>query len=128
FAVIFELEVLTHAASDIPPAEQHEVRVGVATRGMSAQNEHAAERIRSGRGERLGSQPVERATKLRDESRVAKEQSLRPSGVDLTRTVRDAERRALDERDDPFGADARAGAGRPGLRHRQKLLPDPTAK
>ena len=102
-AEVLDLEVFAHPAPDVTAAEQHEVRVGVALRRMPAQHEHAAERIGRGRGERLGRQPVQRAAHLGEEARVAEEQALRARGIDLARAARDAERGALDERDDAVG-------------------------
>ncbi len=123
-AVVLDLEVFAHASPDVAAPEQQEVRVGEPLRRVPAQHEHTAEGIGCGRGERLGRQSVERAAELGDEARVAKEEPLRTSRVDLAGAVRDTKCRALDERHDAFGADARAGAGRPGLRHRRKLLPE----
>src|SRR5207245_7964545 len=60
------------------------------------------------------------AAQLGDKARVAEEQTLRSRGIDLAGAARDAERGALDERDDAVDPDARAGAGRPGLRHRRE--------
>ena len=105
-------------AADVATPEEHQVRVGSAAGRVPAQHEHRAERIRRRRGERLGRQAVERQPQLGHEARVTEEQALRMLGVDLARTARDAERRALDESHDAVGAaQRRARARRPRLRH-----------
>ena len=54
-------------------------------RRRPAQHEHAAERIRRGRRERLGLVAVQPQPQLREEARVAEEQALRAVGIDLAR-------------------------------------------
>ena len=80
------------------------MRVGTAPGRMSSQHEHGTERVGRRRGERLRRRAVEREAQLGDESGVTEEQALRVSGVDLTRSARDAKRRTLDEGDDAIRA------------------------
>ena len=127
-AEVADLDVFAHAAPDVAPARDEEVRVGASGGRRPAQHEHAAERIRRHRGEGLELVAVQPEAELRQEPRIAKDQALRSIRVDLAAARRQTERRALDEGHDAIGtAERRARARRPRLGHEEEryLLSSP---
>ena len=119
-AVVAHRDVFAHPATDVPVAEHHEVRVGETGLRLVAQHERRAERVDRGRRERFGPSAVHAQPELGQKPRVAKEETVRETGLHVARRERDRERRPFDERHDAaVTAQRRARGHRPRHGHKR---------
>src|SRR5262249_29062427 len=122
-----DLEIFTHAATDVAVTRHQEMGVGASGRGLPATDEHPNERIRCRRDEWFWFVPVQTQPDIGKKTGVTEDESLRTRRINVSRRCGQAERRALDEGDDAIdAAEARARARGPRLGHPRQGTADST--